>query len=174
MSLADNNVEVFLEGEENQNTKIKTESYVFSGLGNGISRGWEQKSTAERFAKCIILYLSARKDELLYVTTFKTKDLFFLPPIELILTSLRERAKTFFNRFFTSNGKTIKIIYLAISLVYSLCACPGLIKITHTTGKKCRCTWKPSLKKTKTKTKTKTKEQKKIMLLICILYGMNS
>ena len=26
--------------------KRKTESYVFSAFGNGISRGWEQKSTA--------------------------------------------------------------------------------------------------------------------------------
>ena len=93
------------------------------------------------------------------IAPVRSADLFFLPPIELILTSLRERAKTFFNRFFTSNGKTIKIIYLAISLVYSLCACPGLIKITHTTGKKCRCTWKPSLKKNKNKNKNKRTEK---------------
>ena len=40
----------FLEGEENQNTKRKTESYVFSGFDNGISRGWERQSTTGRFA----------------------------------------------------------------------------------------------------------------------------
>ena len=96
------------------------------------------------------------------IAPVRSADLFFLPPIELILTSLRERAKTFFNRFFTSNGKTIKIIYLAISLVYSLCACPGLIKITHTTGKKCRCTWKPSLIRQKQKQKQKQKNRKKL------------
>ena len=39
----------FLEGK-NQNTNIKTESYVFSGFGNGISRRWERKSSAGRFA----------------------------------------------------------------------------------------------------------------------------
>ena len=33
----------FLEGEENQNTERKTKSCVFSGFGNGISRGSEQK-----------------------------------------------------------------------------------------------------------------------------------
>ena len=33
----------FLRGKENQYTKKKTESYVSSGFGNGISRGWEQK-----------------------------------------------------------------------------------------------------------------------------------
>ena len=38
------------EGEENQYTKRKTESYVFSGFGVGISFGWEWKSTTERFA----------------------------------------------------------------------------------------------------------------------------
>ena len=31
--------ETFLEREENHNTKIKTESYVFSGFDNGIPRG---------------------------------------------------------------------------------------------------------------------------------------
>ena len=41
----------FLRKEENQNTKWKTESYVFSDFGNGISRGWEQKSTTGRFAR---------------------------------------------------------------------------------------------------------------------------
>ena len=30
----------------------ETESYVFSGFGNGLSRGWERKSTAGRFATC--------------------------------------------------------------------------------------------------------------------------
>ena len=30
--------------------KRKTGNYVFSGFGNGISRGWEQKSTTEIFA----------------------------------------------------------------------------------------------------------------------------
>ena len=35
---------------KNQCTKRKTESYVFSGFGVGISRGWEWKSTTGRFA----------------------------------------------------------------------------------------------------------------------------
>ena len=45
-------VQTFLEGEENQNTKIKTERYVFSCFGDGISfRPWNesfqtQKSTS--------------------------------------------------------------------------------------------------------------------------------
>ena len=38
-----------VEGDENHNTKRKTESYVFSGLGNCIPRGRERKSTAGRF-----------------------------------------------------------------------------------------------------------------------------
>ena len=46
VSFTDTDVQTFLEREENQNTKRKTESYVFSAFGNGISRGWEQKSTA--------------------------------------------------------------------------------------------------------------------------------
>ena len=32
------------------NTKRKTESYIFSGFGNFISRGWERKSSTTRFA----------------------------------------------------------------------------------------------------------------------------
>ena len=39
VSLTDNDVQTFLEGEENQNAKRKTESHVFSGFGNGISCG---------------------------------------------------------------------------------------------------------------------------------------
>ena len=35
--------------EKKQNTKRKTESYVFSDFSNGISRGWEWKSTTGRF-----------------------------------------------------------------------------------------------------------------------------
>ena len=41
VSLTDSDVQTFLEGEENQYTKRKTESYVFSGFGAGMSRGWE-------------------------------------------------------------------------------------------------------------------------------------
>ena len=48
--LTDNEVQTFLEGEENQYTKRKTESYVFSGFGVSISLGWEWKSTTGRFA----------------------------------------------------------------------------------------------------------------------------
>ena len=36
VSLEDSKIPIFLEGEENQNTKRKTESYVFSGFGVGI------------------------------------------------------------------------------------------------------------------------------------------
>ena len=39
VSLTDNEVQTFLEGEENQYTKRKTESYVFSGFGVSISLG---------------------------------------------------------------------------------------------------------------------------------------
>ena len=46
VSFTESDVQNFLEWEENQNTERKTESYVFSGFGNDISRGWEQKSTA--------------------------------------------------------------------------------------------------------------------------------
>ena len=50
VSLTDNDVQTFLEGEENKMRKEKTESHVFSGFGNGISCGWERKSTTRRFA----------------------------------------------------------------------------------------------------------------------------
>ena len=50
VSLTDNEVQTFLEGEENQYTKRKTESYVFSGFGDSISLGWEWGSTTGRFA----------------------------------------------------------------------------------------------------------------------------
>ena len=48
--IAHSDVQTFLEGEENQYTKTKTESYVFGDFGNGISRGWERKLTNRRFA----------------------------------------------------------------------------------------------------------------------------
>ena len=50
VSLTDSEVQTFLEGEENQYTKRKTESCVFSGFGVSISLGWEWKSTTGRFA----------------------------------------------------------------------------------------------------------------------------
>ena len=37
VSLTDSDVQTYLEGEENQNTERKNESYVFSGFGNGLS-----------------------------------------------------------------------------------------------------------------------------------------
>ena len=43
VSLTDSDVQTFLEGKENQYTKRKTESCVFSGFGNGISYGRERK-----------------------------------------------------------------------------------------------------------------------------------
>ena len=46
VSFTDTDVQTFLEWEENQSAKRKTESYVLSGFGNGISRVWEQQSTA--------------------------------------------------------------------------------------------------------------------------------
>ena len=51
-TLTESDVQTFLEREESQKkkTKRKTESYVFSGFGNGISRGWKRKSTTGRFA----------------------------------------------------------------------------------------------------------------------------
>ena len=36
LSLTDSDIQTFLEREENQTTERKTESYVFSGFGNGI------------------------------------------------------------------------------------------------------------------------------------------
>ena len=48
--LTESDVQTFQEGKENRCAKRKTESYVFSGFGNGISRGWERKSTTGRFA----------------------------------------------------------------------------------------------------------------------------
>ena len=39
VSLADSDVQTFVKGKENQNTKRKTESYVINGFGNGISHG---------------------------------------------------------------------------------------------------------------------------------------
>ena len=47
--LTDSEVQTLLEGEENQYTERKTESYVFSGFGVSISLGWEWKSTTGRF-----------------------------------------------------------------------------------------------------------------------------
>ena len=35
--LTDSDIQTFLEGEENQYTKGKNESYIFSGFGNGVS-----------------------------------------------------------------------------------------------------------------------------------------
>ena len=43
-------VQTFLEEEENQYTKGKTESCAFSGFGVSIFLGWEWKSTTGRFA----------------------------------------------------------------------------------------------------------------------------
>ena len=37
VSLTDSDIQNYLEGKENQNTERKTESYVFSSFGNGIS-----------------------------------------------------------------------------------------------------------------------------------------
>ena len=47
--MTDSEVQTFLKGEENQYTKRKTESYVFSGFSVSISLGWEWKSTTRRF-----------------------------------------------------------------------------------------------------------------------------
>ena len=48
--LTDSDIQTFLEGEENQYTKGKNESYIFSGFSNGVSCCWERKSTTGRFA----------------------------------------------------------------------------------------------------------------------------
>ena len=50
VSLKNNDVQTFLEGVEDQYSKRKTESCVFSGFGVSISDGWEWKSTTGRFA----------------------------------------------------------------------------------------------------------------------------
>ena len=47
--LTDSDIQTFLEGEENQIIERKTESYVLSGFGNGISGSWEQELTTGRF-----------------------------------------------------------------------------------------------------------------------------
>ena len=80
VSFTDTDVQTFLEWEENQSTKRKTESYVFSGFGNGISRGWEQQSTAG--AKLVELPLAdfgtVREIFLLSVRTKSITKNFFL------------------------------------------------------------------------------------------------
>ena len=47
--MTDSEVQTFLKGEENQYTKRKTESYVFSGFSVSVSLSWEWKSTTRRF-----------------------------------------------------------------------------------------------------------------------------
>ena len=81
LSLTDNDAQTFLEGEENQCTKKKTESYVFSGFGNCISCGWERKSTG-RFGRLPERFpLSARKKSIndnCNAFSFRNDDLFYL------------------------------------------------------------------------------------------------
>ena len=48
ISLTDSDVQKFFRREENQNTKRKTESCVFCGVGHGITRCWERKLTVGR------------------------------------------------------------------------------------------------------------------------------
>ena len=50
ISLTDSEFQTFPEGKENQYTKRKTESYVFSGFGVSISLAWEWKSKTGKFA----------------------------------------------------------------------------------------------------------------------------
>ena len=50
VSLTDSEVQTFLKGKENQYTKRKTESFLFSGFSVSISLGWEWKSTTGRFS----------------------------------------------------------------------------------------------------------------------------
>ena len=50
VSLTDREVQTFLEDEENQYNKRKTETHIFSDFGVGISFGWGWKSTTGRFA----------------------------------------------------------------------------------------------------------------------------
>ena len=68
VSLRDGDVQTFLKRKENQKMERKTESYVFSGFDNGISRSWERKSTTGRFATgrfwpCTWKISSAHKDQ---------------------------------------------------------------------------------------------------------------
>ena len=68
LSLIDGEVQTILEGEENHSIKKKkTESYVFSGFGVGISLGWEWKSTTGRFA-------TGRFRPFTWKTSFVSKD----------------------------------------------------------------------------------------------------
>ena len=69
--LPDSDVQTFLEKEENPNTERKTKDNVFSGFDDGISRDWERKSTAGRFATgrfwpCIWKISSVSKDQVNY------------------------------------------------------------------------------------------------------------
>ena len=50
VSLTDGDVQTFSEGKKKPVYEKKTESYVFSGLNNSISRGRERKSATGRFA----------------------------------------------------------------------------------------------------------------------------
>ena len=51
VSFTDTDVQTFLEWEENQSAKRKTESYVLSGFVNGISRGWEQSTAGAKLVE---------------------------------------------------------------------------------------------------------------------------
>ena len=49
--LTDSDVQTLLGEEENQNTKRKAETYIFSAFGNGIFHGRERKSSTRRFTR---------------------------------------------------------------------------------------------------------------------------
>ena len=49
LPLTDSDVQTLLGEEENQNTKRKAETYIFSAFGNGIFHRWERKSSTRRF-----------------------------------------------------------------------------------------------------------------------------
>ena len=49
LPLTDSDVQTLLGEEENQNTKRKAETYIFSAFGNEIFHGWERKSSTRRF-----------------------------------------------------------------------------------------------------------------------------
>ena len=49
LPLTDSDVQTLLGEEENQNTKRKAETYIFSAFGDGIFHGRERKSSTRRF-----------------------------------------------------------------------------------------------------------------------------
>ena len=115
VSLADSDVQTFVKGKENQNTKRKTESYVINGFGNGISRGWQRKSTTKRFATGRFLpCTNSITENFVY---WKVDPLFVFVVIQHMFSSwVRQRTNTIF--IWGLSFKWLNCVYIS-SLVSS-------------------------------------------------------